>query len=352
MKFRQLVDKYFPEVRPYRPSGKMIQGLVVLQLIAMFAVIVHHASMKFCLGLDYMYDIRFYFWCYVFPITIPIFIAVSGYLLLGRGNSSYLYSSGKILRILKIALVAELLCELFKVLVFNKVFSPVEFIKSYFLGLFYYNAVTWFLGVLIVLYLLYPIINKLYVQYPRGFLWMMGGCMVIQAIFFIRTLGIGEGMIPHEESVPQAYRLWNWIFYFSIGGAIKRYGWLWRLGRLWIAIALCAVNTCLFQMYLVRHFGIRYIEYTYATPICALNVIAVMCYILSLQIESIWLRNAHLLLFPGFIIGDVLLDYWGTIAIRYPGGWGLAGYICVTTASTLILVWCLTKVPILKNLLR
>lgn len=205
------------------------------------------------------------------------------------------------------------------------------FSRDYISGIFYYNAVTWFLGALIILYLLYPWLNRLYLSYPRGFLWMMAGCMLVQCMFFIRTLGIGEGIWWHEGEIPQVYRMWNWLFYFSLGGAI---------------------NTCLLQMYLVRHYGIRLFEFTYAIPLCALNVVAVFCFCLSLQIGSKWLKNWHLLFFPAFIIGDVLLDYWGIIVIRYPDWRGLVAYAVVTIVTTLVLVWCLTRVPVLKNLLR
>lgn len=357
MAYLNILNKYLPEVKPYAGNDKRLKNLDFLKFICFFDVLFFHGVSYFCWEHGYWgVNIYYYFWNYIFPIAMPLLFTASGYMLLGRENATYHYSLKKILGVFKICFGAEAISEIIRVFLLKEHFTIGGFINDYFIGIFWGTGlfmVTWFLGALIVLYLLYPTLNRLYRSRPKIFLGIVIGCLVVQTVFFLRTLGLTSEVIPFETSIPQTWRLWNWVFYFCLGGLIKRFSFFWRLGNVWIAVGISLLNTCLFQMYLVRHYGLVWFEVTYASPICIVNVIAVFCFVLSKKIEGKWLNQLPLIFFPGFIIGDTMLEIGMILIVQhFNNHFGLFAYIAFVWVSTVIVTLAVTKIPIIKNLLK
>ena len=111
------------------------------------------------------YDIAYYAFNSIFTPAIPLFYMVSGYLLLGRDNSDYDYVLKKIYGILRFTTIITLSFSLLtfvvrcqfdiKQLIVNVCLWPIQ---RGVMGIF------WYFGAMIVLYLCYPILNKLYIQ--------------------------------------------------------------------------------------------------------------------------------------------------------------------------------------------
>lgn len=189
----------------------------LIKFIAMSFVVGMHSRMHY---LEYpTYDIAYYAFNSIFTPAIPLFYMVSGYLLLGRNNSDYDYVLKKIYGILRFTTIITLSISLLtfvvrcqfdiKQLIVNVCLWPIQ--KGV-MGIF------WYFGAMIVLYLCYPILNKLYIQ-KRIKKVLIFSLIISFVSSYLNLFTTSWGGV--EMKIPQCLRLWIIITYFILGGCIK-----------------------------------------------------------------------------------------------------------------------------------
>ena len=151
---------------------------------------------------------------------IPLFFTVSGYLLLGRKNIDWHYSAKKIWGIIRFVFIVCWIYWLIMLVItqephWDKLYKdPLgAFLKG---GTFWHF---WYFGAMILIYLIYPLINKIYIDKPQYFKHLLLLLIIICLIIYIINI-ITPG--PFEKRVPQPFRVWNWLLYFCIGGYINK----------------------------------------------------------------------------------------------------------------------------------
>lgn len=148
----------------------------------------------------------------IFGISVPLFFMVSGYLI-SMKNVDWKYSRRKIIGIARFCF---LMC-FFYWLVFDLVKGswPTEVVWDFMGGFFQHGHLWmfWYFGAMVIIYFLLPCF--------QGFLFskkVLAGlfCMVSMTFCFNLLWGL------EERFVNQTLRIWNWLFYFGIGGFIRK----------------------------------------------------------------------------------------------------------------------------------
>lgn len=152
--------------------------------------------------------------------SIPLFFMVSGYLMFKRKEVNYRYVFKKILRILLICLAWEFLHATAYLLYYGK---PRDFFTSYVLdffqkGLFFHF---WYMGALILMYLVIPLLYRLYKRSADAYLITLVALAVICGVIDIGSLVFKRQFIL---AVPQNLRCWTWLLYVMAGGLIATEG--------------------------------------------------------------------------------------------------------------------------------
>lgn len=146
----------------------------------------------------------------------------SGYFLLDREKINWNYPLKKAFSIIRLVvlwnLVFDILKSVFKVYSTGKLNIewldiPQDIIKSFLqkgeMGHF------WYLGALIIVYILLPWMSQKSLESKRSLLFLIGTvCFIIQTI----SLFIAY---PLQADVIQTFRVWTWLFYFLLGSFIE-----------------------------------------------------------------------------------------------------------------------------------
>lgn len=157
---------------------------------------------------------------YICGFAVPAFLMTTGYILLNRSTVSVKYSCKKIKRIIKVVLLWSLYISIVSVVVkaITSELSQQSFwvFPKTFLGSLVQRGILWqfwYLGALIILYLLYPVL----VRYKEHliYVWIVSAAigLVIQIVSYV----IGT---PLQSYIIQTFRIWTWIQYFVLGGLI------------------------------------------------------------------------------------------------------------------------------------
>lgn len=237
----------------------------LIKVVAMLGVMCLHTEMSFyenpiaqCL---YMTAV----------ISIPLFFMVSGYLLYGKNQVGLDYSVRKVWGILRFVLI---------VTTFFWLVSGVrhgEPYLKYVLGGFLQRGqfgLFWYFGAMMILYVLLPKLQYIYNAHPRIFIafTVFLGFMA-NAIFAANFLGINI-----ENKTIQTFRLWNWLFYFNLGGIIRRY----QVKSNAVVVILLFVANYIFQYFLTPMMPTVYCEYFY----CSLPIMA-LCFFLFTYLSNV-----------------------------------------------------------------
>lgn len=220
-------------------------------------------------------------------IAIPLFFIVSGYLLLGKEDVSSKYSLKKILSIWKYifftAITYQMICTIEA--------ADLSQIKRGIVmgGVHAVNSVAqrgnfggyWYFGALMIIYIVYPFLAKLY-NNRRIFLYCVGLLAAVLMVVFLLNM-----MYGFELRIPQPLRLWNWFFYFMLGGALKWLDYTW-LNVKKLKILLIGSYLGYMLSYLGMYFkGCRhllYCEYWYSFPMVILYALSVFLVIMKLDL--------------------------------------------------------------------
>ena len=255
----------------------------LIKIIAMFAVIGLHT---FKASYGWRTANIFYESC---VIAIPLFFMASGYQLLGRTNIDFRYVLRKIWRIAKFVFVIAILIWLIKSYMSMQI-SPIVW-GEIFLGSFIQRGtlwMCWYFGSMIIIYALLPILNSIFLEKKRLFFALLLLFFILDYLIFIGNLEM-EGN-PLEMKIIQTFRLWNWLFYFMLGGIIRLYSYILKettsKKMLFGAIIGLLIINAFFQELLKFEIGSPYCEFFYCSFIVMLFSFFVFVYILNIEIKS------------------------------------------------------------------
>lgn len=189
--------------------------LDIIKVIAIFLVtILHIANAGIGFGEIHGNQIMYYFGTF----AVPLFFMVNGYLNL-NGVKSYKYSLKKIINILVVILGWNILYFIFDFIINNNVNNLFCMILDNFLqrGVFWQF---WFLGSLIIIYLFIPIISRIFNKTKYYKLLVLGLFLLCLAYNFINIFILKDKILI--KIIPQALRLWTWIFYLCLGGLVRK----------------------------------------------------------------------------------------------------------------------------------
>jgi surface polysaccharide O-acyltransferase-like enzyme len=212
-------------------------NLDLIKIIAMFFVVGLHTGTSFIVN---GVDVNNYYRITICGTAIPLFFTVSGYLLLGRPNVNWHYSIKKIWGIVRFVFVV---CWIHWLIMFAITQEP-HFDKLYKdpLGAFLMGGAFWqfwYFGAMCILYLLYPLLNKVYCERPKLFNSFLGVLVVICSMVYVMNVYTPG---TFEEKIPQSLRIWNWLMYFCLGGLIKKY--CKAINTIWFWVAILAILYC------------------------------------------------------------------------------------------------------------
>ena len=187
-----------------------IAGLDLIKILACFGVVALHTLRP---GAGPVHRILML----LSALSIPLFFMVSGYLMFQRKSFDCKYAIGKILRILAICFCWEFLHAAAYRIYYGE---NRDFISSFFLdffqkGLFYHF---WYLGALILVYSVMPLIFTLAKKSP-------GGCRILLLILCGINLILSAAQLLAQRQflldIPQNLRIWIWLLYTVAGGCLS-----------------------------------------------------------------------------------------------------------------------------------
>lgn len=160
---------------------------------------------------------------YLFGFAIPCFWMTSGAFLMNRGPMEWKYAVKKPLKILRLVLIWNAIALLIKYIAGALSGSPVPvspyiYIMESLFCLIQRGSLThfWYLGALIIVYLLLPLLTRLSHRQQRLLLIL---CAAAALGFQGLSTVLGYSV---QKLFPQSLRLWTWIFYFLLGGILHR----------------------------------------------------------------------------------------------------------------------------------
>ena len=154
--------------------------------------------------------------------AIPVFFFSSGYILLQRKEITFRYCLKKCLNIMRVVLIWNISINMGIVvlkIILGKEIDVISFAKD----ITYrpliqrgYMWQFWYLGAMIILYMLLPIIHKLVKNEKK---WMLFWGVSALICVCMQTVSMCFNT-PIQKNVIQTFRIWTWIQYFSLGGGV------------------------------------------------------------------------------------------------------------------------------------
>ena len=152
--------------------------------------------------------------------AVPLFFMANGYLQLGR-MKNYKYALKKIINILFVCFMWNIPIFLAQILIKKETSNIfINILNNFVQDGFFFQF--WFLGALILIYLFLPLLQKIFntkkiYKYITLFLFI---CCI--SIDFINILNCQFGHEIIKNKISQIFRLWTWLFYFFVGGLVKK----------------------------------------------------------------------------------------------------------------------------------
>lgn len=285
-------------------SHKRIIGLDAVKLIAMLSVVVSHSINVL---IAYKQDLTMSTICHSLTAGgVPLFFMVSGYLLLGRKETTYKYVTHKIWAIVRYIAAACILYWAVMALI-HWDYTQIKNCASEFVNTFMLRGPFtpfWFLWTMAVIYLLLPLIHRFYTRHTRAFAWAVALLGVFCILLFAAQF---TGLRYSDRTLHQPLKMWKWMFFFALGGVLRAY----PAPRLhWGRIAICAAVLNAAQRYFLEPLIHDTSNLAFAgSPISLLFYIAVFCW----AIQRKWggnyvLRTAGVLFMPVYTIHYIIIQ--------------------------------------------
>ena len=271
----------------------------LVKTVAMLCVIGLHCFIDYKGGISGQGYEFFYRSCVV---AVPLFFMVSGWLLLPKPSLTWAYAWRKILAILRVTLLAFIILYIVVAITNGLAVEPRQIPEHFLRNLLQvylqveegYTGPLWFFGALIIVYLFAPWLGRVYRCLPSAFSWLFAASAALTfavAVFncvpWLPARVVPGIEVPFEINFCQVLRLWNWIFYFLLGGILRRprvSAALRPAGTFPMVVALLILNDWSQRTIGLNAYGNYYCEYYYSSPLTQ-----VLC-----AVTFVWLMSVRL----------------------------------------------------------
>lgn len=275
----------------------------LVKIVAMFAVIGLHT---FCGSRGYELAHLSYMSCVV---GVPFFFMSSGYLLLGRTDLSRHYVIIKIWHIIRLIFLIALVYSFFAFLIIDV--NPFLLFVDCISGVIIQSGdlwICWYLVAMMMVYIVYPLINKLYLHNFNVFLSFLFFLLLIESIvFYLNVFWNGW-----ESNIVQTIRFWNWLFYFCLGGFLKKLCNV-RTNQILLFLVFLFTLVCyyFFHEFFAKKIGEDACEYYYSFIVVILMVTSAFLYITRVKIKPIMYKPIRImsrLFLPVYLLHPFVLS--------------------------------------------
>lgn len=315
-------------------------NLDFIKILAMVFVVGLHSQTKWLI--DGININRFYILT-ICGTAIPLFFTVSGYLLLGRNNIDWNYSAKKIWGIVRFVFVVCWIYWLIMLIItqvphWDKLYKDP--LGAFVMGGAFWQF--WYFGAMNLIYILYPFLNKLYINKKKLFNQLFILLIVVCAIVYLLNI-ILPGTL--EKKLPQPFRIWNWLMYFCLGGIIKenakRIEWKW--------VILLAIGYCI-QLIIAKSINpiMFKSDYNFASPLTLLYIYCLFQALNQLNVQKIsnGIKFLSPLFLPVYTIHPFITPIRAHFRSIYPVYW------LIITAITIAISWIIMQTKIGKWVFR
>ena len=320
-------------------------SLDVIKIISCLLVVLMHTLRRY----DQSVELHPFLY-YLTRCSMPLFFMASGAVQLCKEKIDYRYCFKKIWNIV-ILMVAYYVADIIFRFVYNMEFTPSGAIVAL-KGAYGDYAVFWFLRTMIMIYLVLPLLHKIYTAKPILLTIVLGlSCFLLDAynvggiLFFDHTAYI-------EAPVNPQYRLWVWLFYYILGGIIyKNYKRFGGATFMWCILAMITTKVAVFYMYYILHYKTNIVNggFGYTSIFMALWVSCTMIFILKIDFSKwknvVGICSATLL--PMFALHAFIIGCYDQALFADSSSMQIVGYILIVF-TTFIMSFCITRVPLLK----
>ena len=316
----------------------------IIKIIAMFGVVCLHTTLQYITPNNFtIADVLFK----TAVISIPLFFMTSGYLMLGRKDINYKYVSHKIINIIKFVFTIIFLWWLLH----SAKHQTLDFnvLAKTFFGSFIQKgsfSIFWYFGAMVIIYILLPLLNYIYEHNVKVFRFLLITLFVICNIIFICNLQVGGELL-----VIQTFRVWNWLFYFCLGGYVKHISAL-RIRPIYIIILI--LFNLVFQEILVPYIGTELCEYFYSSCVVMALSGALFKYFIDCSIKAgILIKTLSALFLPVYVSHVFIIGYANKLFLRINLGYieSLVFWLFVSFV-TVIISYFIIKAPIINKIFR
>ena len=309
---------------------------------------------------------------YLCGFSVPSFFMSTGYFVMNRQTADRTYAVRKFLGLLRLLLLWDILEFGVRVIIRAargqdlSAFGPVGLAKAVVRSIIQKGALWetmwhfWYLAALMILYLLLPLLYRLYVgdRSPDGRfsslfrLWV--GLALVGVLAQLISYCIGQ---PFQKFFCQTFRLWTWLQYLVLGGLAPR-----LRTRAEKRLPLPLHGLCLFLMtvYVMVYQNIvgrgllhnLYAEYFYDDAFTVFWVLLLYTFLLRVPIPRLLHRILEIM--SPLTLGIYIVHPLFLKAVRtyYPSASlkvALITYLAVFTASALS-VLIMSRIPVIRKL--
>lgn len=329
-------------------------SLDVIKIISCLLVVLMHTLRRY----DQSVELHPFLY-YLTRCSMPLFFMASGAVQLTKEKIGYNYCFKKIWNIIKLMLFYYGFDVLFRFL-FRFDFSidgAIIAVK----GAYGDYAVFWFLRTLIMIYLVLPGIHYLYKRCPLYLLLFLGLiCVGLDAYNVWNVLYQGASSYIEAPINPQ-YRLWVWLFYYILGGAL--YMFLSRnlvRGKTlnWIVASVISSIIAIAYMYYILFYKTDIVNggFGYTSIFMMIWVLTTMIAIEKMDfnkkssIQTI-IKVGSSTLLPMFALHAFVIQLFDGEFFSGTYWAQLLGYLLIVI-TTFVISFIITKIPILKPLYK
>lgn len=318
-----------------------IHSIDLIKLIAMVGVVALHTFSK-----QFVYCTT--------VIAIPLFFMAMGYVQLGRKKINAKYCLTKIWKIIKlVTIITFILWLIFNVLGGQGSISIKSLLGHLFGGYFQLSrfGYFWFFGAVIIIYLILPLLNKLYIHYYKWFLWFIILDILVMSAFFMEDVFHLKFGWNSEQNIIQTFRLYNWIGYVCIGGMVKKTNFN-ILGQWWLLLIFLILNYY-FQQALIPYLGNDACEFFYNSIVVILLSLIVFVCCLKIKSQKLEFTVKYVDLFlPVYCLHMPVSRFFGYVFEHFDlsfGPWNIYRFLLVLSV-TAVISYYIMKVPLFKRL--
>lgn len=320
----------------------------LVKVIAMFGVIGLHTWGVY---MEWHYVNVLYESC---VIAIPLFFMSSGYIMLSRHDVNYGYVLTKILRIVRFLLLYSSFYWLV-ISISTSYFSYKE-LWNLIIGMVTQKGpfhFCWFLIAMIILYAFLPVLNKCCHNKINIIISCIFILFVINNSLFVANLFCEK---PIELYCAQSFRLWNWLFYFLVGGLLstcKKVIILSQKCYLVLIIIFLLLNI-FFQFIFRPYMNSPLCELFYSSFIVELLSLFVFLYVLSNRIkQSKILEVLSKLFLPVYMFHPLFLAFSSRVSFHFfPVEFALFIRFFIASFITICFSYFFMRIPYMSKVFR